>query len=246
MKCPRCKNQVQDGVRYCTYCGYEFQFTDASENTRSKQKTRKKQSNAFLYVLLGIVLLMLVASMFFLFGGFDLIHHSNTDRKDPIEISAVTPSPSPTVTSTPTPAQTPSATPTPTPSYEPTVELDTAISSYLDAFIRDINNAEYWELYSVVQSGSAMEQIQKDFISDSKDKGLKETLRDFQITNRSKVTDTSYQLTVTESYEIWQNEDPTHSLVKQRCTYLVNRQSDGTWKIADFAGTVEVIDRTDY
>lgn len=251
MNCPRCRKAVQDGMRYCTHCGYEFRNPDAVENMRLKKKAEKKQSNKSLYVLLGVVLLLLLVSTFFVFGGSDLINHLKEGRDDPIEAPVLTSAPvssaAPVPTAAPmaTAAPTPAPTPTPTTVTEPVAELDAAISTYLTAFVRDINSAEYWELYSAVQSGSAMEQIQKDFIAKSRDKNLTETLLDYQITARNKVNDAAYQITVIESYEVWQSEDPAHSLIKQRCTYLVNRQSDGTWKVADFAGAVEVLDRTD-
>ena len=255
MKCARCGARVPENVRFCTSCGYEFQQIPFGDPYRQEDVRPAKKSNALLYVMLGVVLLLLIATTIALFSGglgsfFGGSHDGNSSAAVPTATASpvivITSAPTAMPTPTPLPTPTPMPTPSPAPVYDPSAELDAALAAYFDAFIQDINRAEYRALYGAVESGSAMEQTQKDFITKSAGKNLIESLRNYQIISRSRISDSSYQITATETYEIWQSESPTHSLLTQRCTYLVNRQYDGSWKVADFVGGVEVVDRIDY
>ncbi len=105
---------------------------------------------------------------------------------------------------------------------------------------------QYSSMYAYVQSGSAMEATQKDFILKSAARDLRETLLDCQITGVTMQNETCCYVTAVETYEVRENEAPYHWWVKQRCTYQVNRQADGTWKVANFAGKIEKLESGNY
>ena len=50
----------------------------------------------------------------------------------------------------------------------------------------------------------------------------------------NRVNDTTCHVTVLEYYEIWQDDDPEHFTMKQQCTYQLNLQPGGGWKVYSF------------
>ena len=69
---------------------------------------------------------------------------------------------------------------------------------------------------------------------------------DVQIISRVRQSDSVYYITDVESYEIWQNTDPEHSRLKQRSTYMLVLEADGSWKVYDFVGEQEIFDQFEY
>ena len=134
------------------------------------------------------------------------------------------------------------------PTSSPAAEGDAkiAVANYLSAFVTDVNNERYDQLRAYLQPGSSMESIQMDFLAKIAEKDQRETLLDSQITDVRMQTADCYYVTSVETYEIRENAEPYHWWVKQRCTYQVNRQSDGSWRIANFVGKIEKLESGTY
>lgn len=120
-----------------------------------------------------------------------------------------------------------------------------AVIAYFDAFIKDVNSGSYSALNAVVQRGSQMEREQMKFIEQGAAKSLREELLDYAILSATQQSDTCWRISTEEKYEIWQNADPSHWWVVQRCTYVVNLQSDGTWKVAELTD-LKTVDHGNY
>lgn len=251
MKCKNCGEEVADYYAFCTKCGSPMERTeDGQEPSGSDQTGRGSAGNKklmiALIVLAGIAVILLLL----------LLIKSITQNK-PSETAAPTVQTAPAQTNPPEtetkptapPTTAPTTPPTTAPTAAPTTEpppettaaptepieaLDAAIDDYLNGFILDTNNAEYWHLYSSVESGSPMEKEQIAFMKQSGEKDRYEELLDYQILSHEKISDKIYHVTVLESYEIWQNDEMGHFAIKQRCVYRLNRQSDGTWKLYGF------------
>lgn len=108
-----------------------------------------------------------------------------------------------------------------------------------------MNDDDYWELYDAVQSGSPVETEQKEFVKKSLEINREDVLLDYQVQSMTRVNDSTCYVTVLESYEIWQDDDPQHFTMKQRCTYQLNRQSSGDWLIYSFV-EYEAFDQVEY
>lgn len=219
---------------------------------------KKQRPRWPLYVVIALLTALLIGMGYLLVTGFlnrDDDDDDDDDRREEISARAdkdedkkrassaeATAEP----TATPTPEPTP--TPTPVPTSSPAAEGDAkiAVENYLSAFISDLNDEQYNRMYAYVQSGSALESTQKDFILKSAARDLRETLLDCQVTGVTMQNENCYYVTAVETYEIRENEEPYHWWIKQRCTYQVNRQADGTWKVANFVGKIEKLDSGNY
>ena len=115
------------------------------------------------------------------------------------------------------------------------------MSTYLYAFIDDVNNGTYRELYSAIASGSNMEELQQKFIDNA---DLHEELLDYDIINTKREDNDTYHITVVEKYDVTNYKDGSEYNLEQKCTYQVCRQRDGSWKIADFVGNIEVVNKS--
>ena len=167
---------------------------------------------------------------------------SSTPTPTPSESSTTTAKTSPTPSAKATP--TPTAKATPTPSKAPTAEINKLIKNYLKAFEEDLNEGEYRTLYDVVEKDSSMEKIQKDFIEESRLENQYEELLEYQIESIDKKDASTYHVTTLETIEVWQDVEPTHQKIKQRCVYIVSKQSDGSWLMSGFAKNVEFVEET--
>lgn len=118
-----------------------------------------------------------------------------------------------------------------------------AVEDYLYAFVNDVRYSSYDEMYSVVESGSSLEQQQMKFIKNST---VSEDLIDFEFNDCQKIDNDSYYVTSTEKYDITQYKDGVqYYTITQKCTYLVRRQYDGSWKLADLID-LNILDKTEY
>ena len=219
---------------------------------------KKQRPRWPLYVVIALLTALLVGMGYLLVTGLldrDDEDDEDDDRREKISARAdkdtdKADASSAEATAEPTAEPTPEPTPTPTPvpTSSPVAEGDCkiAVGNYLSAFVSDLNSEQYNRMYDYVQSGSAMETTQKDFILKSAALDQRETLLEWQVTNVSMQTENCYYLTAVETYEVFQNEEPFHWWVKQRCTYQVNRQADGTWKVANFVGKIEKLDSGNY
>ena len=142
------------------------------------------------------------------------------------------------------------AMPGPEPEPEPAEDLemilynvDNAVDNYLHCYIQDLNNGIYSMLYSAVQSGSKLEELQKKFVETS---SLYEDLLNYQIVDHTSINQNTYHVTTIEDYEVYNYESNADYYVKQRCVYVVNRQSDGRWVLSDYAEAVEQLEKVVY
>lgn len=254
--CQNCGASVPAGNRFCIACGAPM------GGTMPQPKRKKSYTGvwvALICLLLGLVALF--AALFFTGAlddmlGIDREETEERDRRDDDDEERGASSRNKSEAAAEADdeddkedaEETETPSPEPTASQAPSVEGDVriAVNNYLSAFIQDINAGQYSQLYSYVQAGSPMESSQKDFIAKSAPQNLNETLLDSQIESVSKQNDSTYYVTVLEHYEVRGNADPYHWWVKQRCTYQVNLQSDGSWKIANFVGSIQNVDKGVY
>ena len=257
--CWSCGAAVPAENRFCTACGANL---DALPTGTQK----KKKGHTGVWIALICVLLAAAAAFAALFftGALDDMlgidredtearddrdrddadeeDRESKERADEAAAEEEEDAESPEESEEPEPS--PSESPAPAASVEGDVKI--AVNNYLTAFIQDVNAGQYSQLYSYVQSGSSMESVQKDFINKGGQRDLRESLLDSQIESVSMQSESTYHVTVLETYEIRENADPYHWWIKQRCTYQVNRQSDGSWKIAGFVGSIQTVDKGNY
>ncbi|MBQ4179817.1 MAG: hypothetical protein II615_03540, partial [Ruminococcus sp.] len=136
--------------------------------------------------------------------------------------------------------------PTPTPLPELTAAersyINDLMGDYLYANVYDLNRRSYSTLYGYVQSGSPLETELKDFFVECGEIGQTEELLDYRVESITRQTlDTCY-VTMTETYEIFQDEEPYHWWITQRCTYRVVEQPNDGWKITDYVGKITKVD----
>lgn len=216
---------------------------------------KKQRPRWPLYVIIALLTALLVGMGYLLVTGLmdrDDEDDEEDDRRERIsaradkdaDASSAEATAEPTAEPTPEPTPTPTPVPTASPAAEGDAKI--AVENYLSAFTSDLNSEQYSSMYAYVQSGSAMEATQKDFILKSAARDLRETLLDCQITGVTMQNETCCYVTAVETYEVRENEAPYHWWVKQRCTYQVNRQADGTWKVANFAGKIEKLESGNY
>lgn len=245
MRCASCGEILRENDRFCTHCGHPVEtssrFGGGNESV-PPGPTPVKSKDGLLYAIIALLAMLLLVLAYLNFG--DRLFGSDSGQSPNLSAPVMT-VPTASVTSEPSAAPTPTPTPSATPEPVPSAALEDAIEDYLHDFIRDTNNGEYWDLYGSVQSGSPMETEQKDFMEKSRKVDRYESLLDYRILSMDRVSDTAYNVTVVEAYEIWQDDDPEHSEMKQRCTYRVNRQSDGSWKIYSFEA-YDILDEVKY
>lgn len=122
-------------------------------------------------------------------------------------------------------------------------DVDAVIYDFLDAFVDDICNGTYSELYSVVEYGSEMEKAQKNYIANS---DLYEELINCEIIDKTAINSAIYHVTVVEEYDVYNYTSYTGYYIKQKCVYEVRKQSDSTWKVGNYVGSVEQIEKVVY
>ena len=68
MICPKCKNQLPDGVNFCKFCGVRFTQSNAQSNAQQrpvqqptqKKPAPKKKKNKFVYVIVSVLLIFAI------------------------------------------------------------------------------------------------------------------------------------------------------------------------------------------
>lgn len=131
---------------------------------------------------------------------------------------------------------------------EPSVQdisykIDEAVYDYLTAYVTDICDGVYNKLYYVVESGSELEEIQKDYIENS---DLYEDLIGCDIIDKKKISASVYHVTTVEEYDVYNYVSDANYYVKQKCIYEVKKQGDGGWKVANYVDTVEQLEKIVY
>lgn len=115
-------------------------------------------------------------------------------------------------------------------------DVDKAVENYLKGFVKAINANNYSLLKPYVEAGSSIEKIQSKYVMTE----VTEKLKNYEITSRQKINDSKYVISVTETYSITHSDGELEMLV-QKASYVVNKQKDNTWKVADFNEDVEVV-----
>lgn len=119
MRCPKCKQTVPNDLTFCTNCGYKFEsYLDGDDDYVPNPAPAR--NNAFLYVILGVVLFILVATTALVVAdrmGWSLWNRSDSSDDAATEEITVSSTVKPENTATPTANVT--DTPTPTTSVAP-------------------------------------------------------------------------------------------------------------------------------
>lgn len=121
--------------------------------------------------------------------------------------------------------------------------VDDAVLMYLDAYLIDLNNQTYYELYSAIEHGSELERTQKAFVEAGT---LYEDRLSYNIVDREKINSATYHVTSIEEYSVYSYESGTEYYVKQKCVYEVRNQGNNNWKLSNYVGQVEQLDKYVY
>lgn len=254
MRCPSCGMEVPRGDAFCSNCGTPMPRPGESGGRpragyddygyESPVRESESRSRGFLYALIGFLSVLLIAIAILILTNMTG-REKDEGTAAPAEPTTVvvTASPAPA-----TPAPTTAPTPAPTPDYsaEEVTAVKAAVGNYLAAYVADMNDETYSRLYSYIQAGSSFETQQRNFIYESAPKDLRESIQEYQITSVSRQADGVYYVTSVETYSYSSNEDSGLKWVKQQCTYQVNRQGDGSWKLSSMIGGVTVLGRGSY
>lgn len=190
--------------------------------------------NTNLIKILSIILSVVVMAGLAVFVYLNYYSDNSTEPAPTVTV---------TVTAQPTASESMTPTPTPTPTPDPSGNVREAVGAYLNAFVSDVNRGTYDSMARAVQPGSKMERTQRSFLEKRDDDNITESLLDYSVTSLNKINDDTFHVSTEEFYEIWMDAYPSHSTLKQRCTYVVKKQSDGSWKVCDFVGEEQVVER---
>ena len=274
MRCPNCGTEVDNGYAFCTRCGNPMPRAGGNRQSAMGQypgepagwdgasddgygydygmperAPEPQRGRGLLYGLIVFlsVLLIAIGVLILLNMRGDKEEEEKPAETQPVETAAVV-TDAPAV-ETPVVVEqqvTPPPTVAPTSSPADEAAAKTAVGNYLNAFITDVNSESYNRLYNYVQAGSSLETEQRNFINNNAPKDLRETLQDYQITDVRMQNVNCYYITAVESYSYYSNESSETKWVFQRCTYEVNRQGDGSWKLSRMVGGVDVLERGTY
>ena len=270
MRCPSCGAEVPGGHAYCTNCGASMPRNGVQQAPRRPYNEdpgpgrggydgygydgydyppmpapEPQRSHAILYVLIGFLSVLLIAIGILIVTSMNKDKDkSETDTEPEVQTVVVTPTPT---AATPVP-ETPTPTPVPTPAYsaEDEAAVKAVIGNYVNAYVADLNDETYSRMYGCVQAGSAFETERRNWINQNAPNNLRETVLDYQVTNVQRQNANSYYVTSVEKYSYYSDKDPSVKWVQQQCVYQVDRQSDGSWKISNLIGNVNVLGRGDY
>lgn len=268
MRCPSCGSQVPNGHSFCTNCGAALP-RPGGQNAQPYQadpgpargydggygydgyggyppvNPDPPRSHAFLYVLIGFLSVLLIAIAVLIITSMNKKEEPEPEVQTVVVTATPTPAP---VEQTAAPTPTPTPTPAPTPAYSPEDEAaaKAVIGGYVNAYVADLNDETYSRLYGYIQNGSAFETQQRNFINQSAPSNLRESILEYQVTNIQRQSADSYYVTSVEKYTYYSDKDPNVKWVTQQCVYQIDRQSDGSWKISQMIGKVNVLGRGDY
>lgn len=122
-----------------------------------------------------------------------------------------------------------------------TDEVSGLIGNYLKGFVNAINNHDYSYVEKYVVSGGGVETEVKDYVM----KDIQEKLLSHEIINKEFKDSNTCIVTTRETYEVQNHDDPLHMRVLEG-KYEVKKQSDGKWKILNFADLYKVISTINY
>ncbi len=121
-------------------------------------------------------------------------------------------------------------------------DIDKLMIGYLTNFIPAMNNSDYSYIQPYILSGSSVEKQLKPYVL----KDYQEQLLHVEINDKKyNASGNTCIVTTTETYEIQNNKEPLHMRVIQG-KYEVQRQSNGEWKIVNFADKFKVISKINY
>ncbi|WP_238883329.1 VWA domain-containing protein [Clostridium sp. YIM B02551] len=122
-----------------------------------------------------------------------------------------------------------------------TDEISGLIGNYLRNYIKAINNHDYSYIESYLVPGGGVEKEVKPYIMND----IQEQLLSLEIINKEFKDSDTCIVTTRETYEVQNHDDPLHMRVLEG-KYEVKKQSDGKWKILNFADLYKVISKINY
>ncbi|WP_286907524.1 VWA domain-containing protein [Clostridium sp. UBA1652] len=122
-----------------------------------------------------------------------------------------------------------------------TDEISGLIGNYLKNYVNAINNHDYSYVESYLVPGGGVEKEVKPYIM----KDIQEKLLSHEIINKEFKDANTCIVTTRETYEVQNHDDPLHMRVLEG-KYEVKKQSDGKWKILNFADLYKVISTINY
>lgn len=269
IQCPVCGTMVKQGNVFCTYCGEVLppQGKTAYLGKGEPAPKRKKQAGRkgiILFIVLSLVIvagLISVVAVHYLGGRDNTGEYLQETEKDAVtQVSGVDQTDETEAAEANDTGNSDAENDQETVvdnndggntqndssisgGYNDTYAVDAAIYDFLDAFVDDICNGTYSELYSVVEYGSEMEKAQKNYIANS---DLYEELINYEIIDKTAINSSIYHVTVVEEYDVYNYTSYASYYIKQKCVYEVRKQSDNTWKVGNYVGTVEQLEKVVY
>ncbi len=117
--------------------------------------------------------------------------------------------------------------------------IDRLIGTYLINYVHAINNHDYAYIVDYIAPGGDIERQVKPYIQ----KNIKEQLLSYEITQKEFIDANTCIVTTLETYIIQNQEEPLHARVLLG-KYKAVLQSDGKWRLMDFADTYKILSKT--
>ena len=269
--CPECGARVKEGKKYCTTCGFDLSSAPIRYKNQEPSRSgtpKKKGKGPVIFLVISLIVILMLASVVGIYFWMNRDVENDASREEGITTEeSVDPSWQDDVSDMDqvdvdnnadeviddtsgdnnagngvgsNQGQAGTTSNSGEASMQDEFAAEAAVVNYQKAYIKDIQSGSYTELYAVVELGSKMEETQKKFI---KNCDLYEELLDCMYCENKKIDASTYHITVIEEYYVQSYESGTEYTLKQKCTYEVRKQSDGTWKVADYVGLVEQLEK---
>lgn len=122
-----------------------------------------------------------------------------------------------------------------------TDEISELIGNYLNNYVNAINNHDYSYVESYIAPGGSVEKEVKPYVM----KNIQEKLLSYEIIKKESIDPDTYIVTTRETYEVQNHDEPLHMRVLEG-KYEVKKQSDGKWKILNFADLYKVLSKINF
>lgn len=120
-------------------------------------------------------------------------------------------------------------------------DISALIGNYLKNYINAMNKHDYSYIESYVVPGGSVEKEVKPYIM----KDIQEKLLSHEIINKEFKDSNTCIVTTRETYEVQNHNEPLHMRVLEG-KYEVKKQSDGKWKILNFADLYKIVSKINY
>ena len=270
--CTGCGNELRGDAAFCTVCGKRVAPEPDGTQLRQNHgfggfsgpepedplpdpKPPRPRGNGVLYAIIGLLTVLLIAAIVIIATGVlapDRAKDDEDDRADPSPSASVAEpeqdsakgqgepedEPSPTVE----PGESGGGAANTTPTSGEKQAVTDLLDGFYDAFIDDVNDGSYYWLDDYVQRGSPMEAELRKFLVGCAEREQWEALLRYEIQSWSKTDENTILVTVAELYDVKQNVEPYYWWIDQKCVYRVCRQSDGSWKVYEYAEDIVALD----